>query len=101
MNLTITYNMGFRDYLAYNFYHLARSPITLGLIAIFLVIGVKPNLDSVIKLVSDHSLTYQVIYLYVSQHGAVTIPRRAFESEQQWNQFWDELQSRVKAAKDS
>ncbi len=37
------------------------------------------------------------IFLYVQQHGAITIPKRAFDSEDACDQFWAACQARMKA----
>ena len=38
------------------------------------------------------------LFLYVMQHGAVIIPKRAFQSNQELENFWQECQARVKSA---
>ena len=38
------------------------------------------------------------LFLYVMQHGAVIIPKRAFQSKQELENFWQQCQAKVKPA---
>ncbi len=44
------------------------------------------------------SRTRSYIFMYVTQHGAIVIPRRAFTTQETWDQFWLACQSGVNPA---
>ena len=50
--------------------------------------------DAVQKL----SRTRSYIFMYITQHGAIVIPRRAFTTQETWDQFWLACQSGVNPA---
>jgi hypothetical protein len=60
-HMKVSYRTKYRDLLAFNFYVYFRSPVFLGLLVIFLIVGIYPNWRAVIHSASDESLLYQIV----------------------------------------
>lgn len=165
--MKVSFRNKYRDLIAFNFRHTFHSLLFLGSFVFIIVIGIKPNWQSVNHIAADESLSFRLvffvilelvpvvfvylitalvlllsnigkmnktvltdctitlgddviitesaysysevqwtaiqklvrtrshIFLYVIQHGALVIPKRAFDSDEACDRFWSACQAKV------